>query len=97
MLDFVRISSYLCIVIKKQTTMKTITLTSKYFGTETTLRISAEAYNKLANSDEEDRMLYLLEAAEFAKHGIETMLSMSQVRRLNRRLTEGDYYNQVTI
>lgn len=77
--------------------MKTITLTSKYFGTETTLRISEEAYNKLANTDDENRMLYLLEAAEYAKYGIETMLTIGQVRKLNRNLADGDYYNTVTI
>lgn len=77
--------------------MKTITLTSRYFGTETTLRISEDAYNKLANADEEDRMYYINEAAEYAKYGIKAMLSMAQVRRINSRLAEGDYYNEVTL
>lgn len=77
--------------------MDRIKLTSRYFGTEISFRITSKNYNKLLRSDEEDRMPYIQTELDRARYNLSTMFTRAQLNRANEKLSEGDYYNQVSL
>ena len=83
--------------------MKKITLISRYYGYELHLRVSQEAYDKLANCEglsSTDRIALINEDLDRVKCGVKPkLLSEYQCRKIDNFFAKGntEYFNRVVL
>lgn len=83
--------------------MKKITLISRYNGYELHLRVSQEAYNKLANCgglSSADRITLINEDLDRVKYGVKPkLISEYQCRKINNFFAKGntEYFDRVIL